>query len=99
MPVLVAAAIGNDHEVAAPLTLPPVFARRDDIAVMSAMIPIVSLADSSIEAVAISTVGVRAIFAVNVASDHVSRQAAQNKSSDDRAAAAVTDRATNDPAC
>jgi hypothetical protein len=59
------------------------------------MIPFVTFADGAIERFAISAVGVGAVVAIDIAGDRVTGDAAENDAAHDRAAIAMTDRATD----
>lgn len=88
-PVLIAAAIGDDHEVAAATSLAPVLARRNDVPMMTAVIPIVASPDISVEALTIGPIGVRTIIAVDIARDHIARKPSQYESPDHRTPATM----------
>src|SRR5262249_42889310 len=87
--------IGDLLEVAAEAAVTAVFAGRHDIAVASAMTPLVTLADASVEAVVIGTLGVGTVLTVDVARDRVAREAAEDRAAHYGAAVAMADRAAD----
>ena len=90
--VLIAVPIGHDRKVPAQTIAPPIFAVGDDVSVVAAVMPFVALADAAIEPLAICAIGVRTIVAIDVASNGVASQAAQDNSPDDAKATPMGDR-------
>src|ERR1700744_169155 len=90
-------------EVTAPLMMAAIFARRREVAVVSARIaPFVALADIAVETAIVDRKRVLAVLTIGIAGDLVADDATQNHAADGRCsfAAAVTeliaDHATGD---
>src|ERR1051325_4503025 len=87
-------------EIAAPASMPAVFAGRREIAVAAFMTPFVAHADGPLEALGIDLEGIGPVVAIDVAADGIAGRAAQHHAAHGRrrSAAAMADLAADDAA-